>query len=502
MTKIAQINVRDEAFAVISGLEKTHLDYFYEKYGIRAPNYFFNPLYKMGRWDGKIRYFQSTGTTYAYLLEEIVPILIKYGYEVKLNDQRNPNIIRPEPITETFLSYANHMDSGQPLMMRDYQVEAVNVLLEAGNGICIAGTGAGKTLTCAALVKAYDSHGVRSLTIVPDTTLIKQTKSEYVNIGLDTGEYSGDEKTLDHQHVVSTWQALKNNPAVVSTFQMVIVDECHGLKGNVLTKLLTEHAHQMVYRFGFTGTLPKEESDRMAVHVAVGPVRFSKPANELIAEGMLSDLQINVYQLEEDLRKQYDQYIEEECTTAPPTYTQFKDSYFPDFATEKSYLQRKQARIEWIAQLLMLYSDDKKGNVLCLVDSIPFGRRLAECIPNAIFVNGQDVKSPAKRKEVYDMFKDRDDLVVIATVHIAGTGLSINRIFNLVFVDVGKSFIRVIQAIGRGLRKASDKDSVLVTDICSDLKYGKKHFRERVKYYDEAGYPHKKIKVSYEHVNI
>ena len=95
------------------------------------------------------------------------------------------------------------------------------------------------------------------------------------------------------------------------------------------------------------------------------------------------------------------------------------------------------------------------------------------------------------------MFKERDDLVVIATVHIAGTGLSINRIFNLLLVDIGKSFIRVIQAIGRGLRTASDKDSVWIGDISSDLKYGKRHMKVRTNYYEEAQYPYKKHKIDY-----
>ena len=102
-----------------------------------------------------------------------------------------------------------------------------------------------------------------------------------------------------------------------------------------------------------------------------------------------------------------------------------------------------------------------------------------------------------QRQKVYDLFKSRDDLVVIATVNVAGTGLSINRIFNLVLVDLGKSFIRVIQAIGRGLRKAHDKDFVNVLDVCGDFKYSKQHMAKRIKFYQEAGYPYKKHAVTY-----
>ena len=159
-------------------------------------------------------------------------------------------------------------------------------------------------------------------------------------------------------------------------------------------------------------------------------------------------------------------------------------------------MQKNTDRIDWIATLIEQKRDERKGNVLCLVDNIAFGRKLAKLIEGAIFVNGQDVKQK-DRKGIYDMFKDKDDLVVIATVHIAGTGLSINRIFNLFLVDAGKSFIRVIQAIGRGLRMANDKDFVNVYDICSDLKYSKRRTTERLAFYREAHYPHKKHKVKY-----
>jgi superfamily II DNA or RNA helicase len=86
---------------------------------------------------------------------------------------------------------------------------------------------------------------------------------------------------------------------------------------------------------------------------------------------------------------------------------------------------------------------------------------------------------------------------VIATVHVAGVGLSIDRIFHLILVDLGKSFVRVIQAIGRGLRTSDDKKHVDVVDVCSNLKYGKDHAAKRVKYYKEANYPHTKTKLSY-----
>lgn len=497
----ATIKIMDEVSIVVHGLSDQHNTVLYEQFGVHAPNYFFNPRFKLGQWDGKIRYFQKNGRTFLYLIYDIVAQLVKWKYEIDLRDERKSSLPTPTFIDNQIFAQYNHPDTGEPVILRDDQVNAVNSLLKDGSGTCLASTSAGKTFITAALTQAYGKLGLRALTIVPDTGLIRQTKRDYDNFGLDTGEYSGTIKDINHDHVVTTWQALKNNPKIVELFQVVIVDEAHGLKGPVLHKILIEHCANVPYRFGVTGTLPKEASDRLAVMVAVGEVKVTILARDLMKEKVLAQLHIDIVQLEEDLHSQYEEYCN--CVTfgAPVTYARYKDEYFSDFSAEKSYLERKSDRIAWIAGLIEAKRNQEKGNVLCLVNNIPFGRKLAASIPNAIFVNGNDVKKVEDRQAIYDLFKTEDHLVVIATVHIAGTGISIRRIFNLVTVDIGKSFIRVIQAIGRGLRISADKSEVNMTDICSDLKYAKKHLSKRIDYYKEAHYNYKKHKIAYKQNN-
>lgn len=497
MTKACKIVLIDEVNCACLGLSRDHYAFFYEKYGIHTENYFFSPKYQLGSWDGKIRYFHKTGKTYITLLEEIVPVIANLGYSITLDDKRKSLPVMPGMIDENFFAHIKN-DAGEPWKVRDYQVEMVNALLKAGNGIGIAGTGAGKTSMCAALALSYERAGnLRSIIIVPDTTLTDQTKDAYAAFGLDVGEFSGESKDLNHQHVVSTWQTLQNNPQVITEFQMVIVDEAQGLRGAVLTKLLNEYGKHISYRFGVTGTLPEGESDAIAVRIAVGSVHYEIPAHVLIKAGHLSTLDIDIIQLVVDLKKPYETFKEEvkdDHELSQTTYAQFKNSYFPDFTSEKKFLHSQPSRLDWIANDLqnkcML-----TGNVLCLVNGVAFGKKLASKIEGAVFLHGKDAKEV--RKEIYAQFKDNDNLIVIATVNIAGTGLDITRIFNLVLVDIGKSFIRVIQAIGRGLRKGGDKDHVYVTDICSDLKYSKRHATKRIKHYNDAQYPNKKRSVDY-----
>jgi hypothetical protein len=230
MSKTVKLRLLDEVSCIIVGLHGDHSTKLYEQFGVHVPGYFFQPLYKLGRWDGKAHFVEKTGKTYIYLLDKILPKLKQWGYSVEMEDLRDSNVVMPDLINDQMFSHINHIDTGEPTILRTHQVEAVNAVINEGHGVIIAATGAGKTIICAALCAVYGAHKVKTITIVPSQDLIKQTKADYIHYGLDTGEYSGTNKDLDHQHVVSTWQALKNNPKVIQSFQMVIVDEC--LDGN------------------------------------------------------------------------------------------------------------------------------------------------------------------------------------------------------------------------------------------------------------------------------
>lgn len=485
--RTVKIRILDEVNCVIIGLTNDHIEWFSKRYAKHVPNYFFNPKYKLGQWDGKIRYFHKTGKTYTYLLNEIVPKLQSFGYKLQLIDNREPGV-EVEFIDE------NVFDS---IIFRYYQVEATNAVIENGGGVILAGTGSGKTYINAALCKQYGDQGLKTITIVPSVDLITQTKETFKSLGLDVGEYSGDVKDIKHDHIISTWQSLQNNQRIMQIFNIVVVDECHGVKAQVLSDLLNKYGKNIQYRFGLTGTLPKAETDAMSVHVAIGPVVYEIPAYKLVEEGFLAAPHIDVFVLEENFKEKYKEFLEHtDIIGKPPTYRQFKDTYFSEWTAEKRYIQTHDSRLEWIAHYIEIQRDAKKGNVLCLISGVPFGKKLAKMIEGAVFVYGKDKKKA--RKEIYDLFENHNNLVVVANVQIAGTGLSIDRIFKLMLIDIGNSFTRVIQSIGRGLRRAADKERVHISDLCSDLKYSRKHIRERTKYYSEAKYPFKKHVVKYD----
>ena len=334
------------------------------------------------------------------------------------------------------------------------------------------------TITTATLSQLCEPYG-RSMVIVPSKDLVIQTEADYQNVGLDVGVYYGDRKELNKTHTICTWQSLealdKKNPdkAVLSLAEMidgvttVIVDECHAASADILTKLLTQNFKHCPIRWGLTGTVPREPYAFQGILASLGPVVNQVTAKDLQDKDILAALHINILQTNE--------------------FQTFKD-----FHKEYDFLVTDRRRLEWLASKIIEMT--ASGNTLVLVNRIESGDALIEMIPNSTFVNGS--LTSKKRKSEYDEVKTSDDKVIIATYGVASTGINLPRIFNLVLFEPGKSFTRVIQSIGRGIRKADDKDYVDVYDITSTCKYSKKHLTERKRFYKEAQYPFTVTKVN------
>jgi len=355
------------------------------------------------------------------------------------------------------------------------------------------------TFMTGALTKVHEEmDDLRVLTIVPNKTLVRQTHKEYMALGLDAGIYYGDIKKTDHKHLVSTWQSLIISPHMMKDYDVVIVDEVHLAKGKSLQTLLLDYGAHMGYRYGVTGTMPKEDIDKMSINIALGTLVTEVGASTLIEKKILANLNISVIELEHNLKTEFEQYkrdFRKSLTRPEPlTYTQFKDGYLPDYSAEKSYNTKHEEHLNWIAAKLEEIRNEY-GNVLVLVDGVKHGESLSKLIDDSYFLSGSDKTDV--RESVYEQYDNRDDMLTIATAQIASTGLSINRIFALCYINFGKSGIKVIQSVGRGLRTADDKDFVMVFDFTNDLKYSRRHTTERIKFYKEEKYPYSKEKIKF-----
>lgn len=439
----------------------------------------YQPSFKLGRWDGTVSLFGIGGTGYLNNLESILAILNKMGVSIDvIEDLRKPFNLSFAPITESYWADLGkvwpegHNDAGKPIMLRDYQVEAINKFLQQTQALQEIATGAGKTITTATLAHICESQG-RTIVIVPNKSLVEQTYEDFINVDLDVGMYYGDRKDLNKTHTICTWQSLnildkksKNSEHDIITLaefldgvSAVIVDEVHMAKADVLKNLLTHNLCNAPIRWGLTGTIPKEKFEYEQIFASIGPVVGGIKAHELQDAGVLSACHVKVLQLI-DL----------------PSFRSYSD--------EITYQVTNKERMTYISNQIKDIANT--GNTLVLVGRIESGNLLVENIPDAVFVSGT-VKTKDRKTE-YDEIKTSTNKIIVATYGVAAVGINIPRIFNLILIEPGKSFTRVIQSIGRGIRKAHDKDFVQIYDVTSTCKYAKRHLAERKKFYKDAKY--------------
>ncbi len=201
------------------------------------------PQYKLGRWDGKVAFFGIGGTGYVNHLDKIIEVLDSCGVEIAdIEDRRIPVKLNFDKISEDYWGNTcwpkGHPAEGEPIRLRDYQVEVVNNFLENPQALQEVATGAGKTIITATLSKIVEPYG-RSLVVVPNKSLVVQTEEDYKNCGLDVGVYFGDRKELGKTHTICTWQSLnildkrnKNGEEILSLAEFleevstIIIDEC------------------------------------------------------------------------------------------------------------------------------------------------------------------------------------------------------------------------------------------------------------------------------------
>ena len=483
--KQCKLIIKDEVNVKLEGLELTDRKTLMKMFEYEKPGARYLPSVRLGRWNGKVSYFSLGGTTYINLLPEILPLLDQAGYDIELDDQRTyrTTFNFTQVSSDTFAEHTwpkGHPKAGEPIILRDYQIQVINDFLANPQSIQEVATGAGKTITTAALSYSVQDYG-RSIIIVPNKSLVTQTEEDYKNVGLDVGVYFGDRKEWGKTHTICTWQSLNNllkdtqSGKAECTIQefiedvvCVMVDEVHMAKADALKTLLTGVFAEVPIRWGLTGTIPKAKYEAQSLFVSLGNVIGKLSASELQDKGVLAQCHVNIVQLQDNVE-------------------------FTNYQSELKHLLEDKYRLDTIAELILKIKES--GNTLILVDRVAAGRELINRIPNAVFVSG-DTKL-TERKEEYDEVATSNDKVIVATYGVASVGINIPRIFNLVLLEPGKSFVRVIQSIGRGIRKAEDKDFVQIWDITSSCKFAKRHLTQRKSFYKEANYPFDLEKITY-----
>lgn len=485
---ICKLTLLDEVNCKFEGLSPSVRQEMIRAVSYTLPYAKYTPAGRLGRWDGKVNFMNIGGSTYFHMLDKLLPILDKHQISIEVDDHRSNMQFDFEPIDENIFSDVvfppgHHME-GKTITLREHQVNAVNACLQNYHGMLLASTSSGKTLITAALSKTVEAHG-RSIVIVPSTDLVQQTYNDYEMCGLDAGVFYGDKKELNHQHTITTWQSLnslwkKTKKGEIEMTEQdvydfidgvvcVIVDEAHTSAADALQQVLGNVMKDIPLRWGLTGTIPKDPVMAAKIRCNVGDVIYTISAKELQDKKILSTCNVNCIKLKSSLK-------------------------FATYAEEMKYLVTDRDRMAYVASLIEAIAES--GNTLVLVDRLEAGELLCEFlgIPKSEFVRGNTKKKD--REASYGEIRWADNKILIATYGVASTGISISRLYNVVLIEPGKSFVRTIQSIGRGLRRAEDKDHVEIYDLSGSNKFSAKHLRERITYYKEVQYPHTIIEVN------
>ncbi len=448
-----------------------------------VPGYRFMPAFRNKIWDGRIRLYNAQSQELPVgLFTYVTNFAAKRNYLVETHKTNYGSPWDVDDISDaTLQSHIRNLNL--PYEVRDYQYEAIKKALNVRRAIILSPTGSGKSLIIYVLTKYMKG---KVLIIVPTTSLVEQMRGDFEDYG-DGGAhviYSGKDKDIEHSKIViSTWQSIYKFPKVwFKDFEMVIGDECHGFKSKSLTTLMNK-CTETSYRIGTTGTLDGTQTHKLVLEGLFGRVFKATTTKDLQDSETLAKLKINILKLKypENIRKDFNKTYQEEI----------------------DFIVSNEKRNAFIKNLAV----DQKGNTLLLFQYVKkHGKILYDLIKNAVeedrkvfFVSGEVETSD--REAIRQITEKQKNAIVVASMGVFSTGVNIRNIHNIVFSSPSKSQIRVLQSIGRGLRKSDDGSPTKLYDIADDLSWKSKknfvlqHSAERVKIYDKERFDYREYEI-------
>ena len=480
------ISKKNEVYLQLSDFSSSESAELSDFFTFEVPGFKFMPMYRNRMWDGKIRLFSpASGEIYVGLLPYIKEFCknneIQYTIEEEVEETRTV----ARSVVQGFIRSLRPTSKGKRLKIRDYQIDAVHHAISRNRALLVSPTASGKSLVIYTLVRYYHMMGLKTLILVPTTSLVEQMYTDFQDYGWSPGTYcqkiyQGHDRKVTKDVVISTWQSIYKMPKkYFESFGCVIGDEAHFFKAKSLTGIMTK-LHQCKYRFGLTGTLDGTQTHRLVLEGLFGAVENVTTTKELMEKESLANLKIKCIVLKH-----------------PPLKERMT------YAEEIQYLVANEKRNNFISDLLLHLN----GNTLCLFQLVEKHGKILYGQVNAaaknrkvFFVYGKT--DADTREDIRSIVENEKDAIIIASYGTFSTGINIRNLHNIVFSSPSKSKIRVLQSIGRGLRRSSNKMGILVFDIADDISYKERrnftltHFTERINIYNEQQFNYEISKVN------
>lgn len=455
----------DTKIEILTG-DVDYIESMREEFTRYVDNFQFMPTYRSGRWNGKTCMINKYSNTMPYGL------LFDFIRTHKKNFPRNKLTISDE-VKSLFKGPKLKPKYDLKLKPYGYQEDCIMACLNYTKGIIRSATASGKSLVITYIIKTLlenktKTNVKKALIIVSGKQLMAQFIGDFKEYGLkgySIGKVYADSKEWDKDIVVSTWQTLSKNKRMLENFGCIVVDECHGVKAYNLKNIMKNSTNAR-YRLGFTGTMHSSELDNWNVKSYTGPILREYTSGFLAEKGYISKCNVNMLNIE---------YQRDEWEGS---YNDIKDEIFTN---------------EYRVNLITKLSEKLDHNVLILVGKVEKeGDFLKEELKNiknktCIFLSGRD--DLEKRENWRKECLKRKDLIIVATYGIFQQGINIPNLKYVILAAPFKSKIRVLQSIGRALRKHTDKEEgAIIYDINDNAKFFSKYSTIKLRYYDKEGF--------------
>lgn len=478
---------KDDVHLTFDG-DRHELQQLSDYFTFKVPGAEFSPQYRNKFWDGKIRLVNLRNyTLYAGLWQEIIKFSKDLDVEVEFEGTKFDYPGREQPVTDQmldgYLDFLKPLSKRKPITIRDYQREAFKIAIRQQRALLLSPTASGKSLIAYSLCRWWEQvHDRKILIIVPTISLVAQMIGDFKDYSggsyIPHGITGGLEKDTDKRCVVSTWQSIhKMSTGWFAQFGSVIVDEVHHAQAKSIQKIMSKLLI-CPDRIGLTGTLQDAKTHELVLKGLFGPVHKVISTKELIDRDQISDLSVRILTLQygaED-RKLLSKYKYQE---------------------EIDYLIGHERRNKIIARM----AGDLPGNTLVVFSRLAHGKAIYDLIETKKDLHYVAGETDKDAREAIRYLAENNDTVIVASLGVFSTGINIRNLHNLVFAHPSKSKIKVLQSIGRVLRKADNGEKATVFDIVDDLKHGSRenfalrHASERFKFYVDESFDFKISKI-------
>lgn len=461
-----------------------------EFFAFRPDGYQFSPKFKARMWDGYIRLVTPFKP---FLYIGLLNHLKEFAETRECRLVIDPELDSEETVPDDY-GYELAKEAGIKLELRDYQNDYIVNAIRHKRSLSLSPTSSGKSLMIYMIQQHYyNAFQHRTLIIVPTISLVHQMAGDFVDYGCDPDLIykiqGGVDKVTKNPIVISTWQSLMKQPKEwFDQFRVVIGDEAHLFTGKSLSDIM-DKCTEAPYRFGFTGTISSDsKTHRMVLQGLFGPIKRFVSTKDLIDAGSVATFKIKAIVLK------HPQELKDAFRSKFKTLQKEKR-----FHAEKEFIINNEKRNLFIRNLVWSLKDQNNLILFELVEKHgkilePLLRREGRQL-HFIYGNTPGEERERIRQLIENDPEKKHD--ILASFGVFSTGVSIKRLDNLILASGSKSEIRILQSIGRTLRKGNGADDATMYDITDDISHGSfvnytlEHFKKRIEIYSAEQFPFK-----------